>query len=215
MPEFVVLIPAYNEYSSLKKILEKIYRKYPIVIINDCSEDNTKNLKKDFKNLKILNNIKRLGYEHNLIKGINYILKQKYKYVVTFDADGEHHIDNLKKVKSLVKKNNDCDMFIGERSLLNRVSERIISISFYFKFNIKDPLSGFKIYKTSSLKELNKFKNNNLFLVDLVFMFIKMQKKIKNFKIKSVNIKRRQSKVGSFFYANFKILKCLKFIVKN
>ena len=33
--------------------------------------------------------------------------------------------------------------------------------------------------------------------------------------VKSVNIKRRQSKVGSFFYANFKILKCLKFIVKN
>ena len=70
MSEFVVLIPAYNEYSSLKKILEKIYRKYPIVIMNDCSEDNTKNLKKDFKNLKMLNNIKRLGYEHNLIKGI-------------------------------------------------------------------------------------------------------------------------------------------------
>ena len=182
--------------------------------MNDYSDDNTKNLKKNFKKLKIVNNKKRLGYENNLIKGFNYILKQKYKYIVTFDADGEHHIDNLKKVKSLIKKNYDSDMLIGERSILNRFSEKIISISFYFKFKIKDPLSGFKIYKTSTLKKFKMFKNNNLFLVDLIFMFVKRQKKIKNFKIKSVKIKERKSKVGSFLYSNFKILKCLKFIFK-
>ncbi len=181
--------------------------------MNDCSKDNTENLKNDFKKLKILNNKKRLGYENNLIKGFNYIFKEKYKYIVTFDADGEHHINNLKKLNSLIKKNQDCDMLIGERSKLNRFSEKIISLSFSLKFKLKDPLSGFKIYKTSTLKKFNLFDTTDLFLVDLIFMFIKRQKKIKNFKVKSVNIKKRQSKVGSFLYSNYKILKCLKFIV--
>lgn len=128
--------------------------------MNDCSDDNTKNLKKKFKKIKILNNKKRLGYEDNILKGFKYIfvLKQKYKYIVTFDADGEHHVDNLKKLNYLIKKNYNYDMLIGERSILNRFSEKIISISFYFKFNLKDPLSGFKIYKTSSLKKLTCLK---------------------------------------------------------
>lgn len=183
--------------------------------MNDCSDDNTKNLKKKFKKIKILNNKKRLGYEDNILKGFKYIfvLKQKYKYIVTFDADGEHHVDNLKKLNYLIKKNYNYDMLIGERSILNRFTEKIISISFYLKFNLKDPLSGFKIYKTSALKKINLFKTKSLFLVDLILMFIEKQKKIKNFKIKSVHVKKRQSKVGSFLYSNYKILKCLKFIV--
>lgn len=180
--------------------------------MNDCSSDKTKNLKIKFKKIIFFNNKKRLGYENNLKKGFKLLLKKKFEYIVTFDADGEHHINNLKKIEKIISKNSQYDMLIGERSYLNRFSEKIISFLFYQKYNIKDPLTGLKIYKTNSLKKFYKNINEGFFLVDLVNFFLKEKRKIKNFKIISVKIKQRKSKVGSFALANFKVLKCLKFL---
>mgnify|MGYP003682767099 FL=1 len=47
MFKFVILIPSYNEEKTLNKILDKV-RKYQVYVVNDCSTDNTKNLKKNF-----------------------------------------------------------------------------------------------------------------------------------------------------------------------
>lgn len=212
MSRFIILIPSFNEYESLKKILSKIHKKYPILVMNDCSSDRTKNLKFKFKKIIFFNNKKRLGYENNLKNGFKLLLKKKFEYIVTFDADGEHHINNLKKIEKIISKNSQYDMLVGERSHLNRFSEKIVSYLFYKKYNIKDPLTGLKIYKTNSLKKFYKNINEGFFLVDLVNFFLKKKRKIKNFKIISVKIKKRKSKVGSFAHANFKVLKCLKFL---
>jgi len=212
LSRFVILIPSFNEYPSLKKILNKIHKKYPILVMNDCSSDRTKNLNTKFKKIFLCNNKKRLGYENNIKKGFKLLLKRKFEYIVTFDADGEHHINNLKNIEEIISKNPQYDMLIGERSYLNRFSEKIVSYLFYQKYNIKDPLSGLKIYKINSLKKLYKNINEGFFLVDLVNIFLKKKRKIKNFKIISVKIQQRKSKVGSFALANFKVLKCLKFL---
>ena len=212
MSRFIILIPSFNEYPSLKKILSKIHKKYPVLVMNDCSSDRTKNLKIKFKNIFFFNNKKRLGYENNLKKGFKILLKTKFEYIVTFDADGEHHVNNLKKIEKIISENSQYDMLIGERSYLNRFSEKIVSYLFYQKYYIKDPLTGLKIYKTSSLKKFYKNINEGFFLVDLVNIFLKKKRKIKNFKIISVKIKQRKSKVGSFVLANLKVLKCLKFL---
>ncbi len=212
MSRFIILIPSFNEYPSLKKILSKIHKKYPVLVMNDCSSDRTKNLKIKFKNIFFFNNKKRLGYENNVKKGFKILLKTKFEYIVTFDADGEHHVNNLKKIEKIISENSQYDMLIGERSYLNRFSEKIVSYLFYQKYYIKDPLTGLKIYKTSSLKKFYKNINEGFFLVDLVNIFLKKKRKIKNFKIISVKIKQRKSKVGSFVLANLKVLKCLKFL---
>ena len=72
--------------------------------MNDCSSDKTKSLKKKFKKVLFLDNKKRLGYENNLKKGFRYLSKSKFNYIVTFDADGEHHIKNLKKNRKNYKQ---------------------------------------------------------------------------------------------------------------
>ena len=180
--------------------------------MNDCSSDRTKNLNVKFKKIFFFNNKKRLGYENNIKKGFKLLLKKKFEYIVTFDADGEHHIKNLKKIEKIIYENPQYDMLIGERSHINRFSEKIVSYLFYQKYNIKDPLTGLKIYKTNSLKKFYKKINKGFFLVDLVSIFLKKKRKIKNFKIISVKVKQRKSKVGSFAFANFKVLKCLKFL---
>ena len=51
--------------------------------------------------------------------------------------------------------------------------EEVISYFSNLFFNLKDPLSGFKVYKTSIFRN-NNFNNiGDYFLVDLLLFFIK------------------------------------------
>ena len=211
MFRFVILIPSYNEEKTLKKIIKKL-NKNNVYIINDASTDNTKNLKKN-KNIKIINNKKNIGYENSLFKGLKIIKNKKYDYVITMDADGEHSISNIKKMKVFCNKYSP-DLVIGSRSRKNRISEKIISFLFKTKYNILDPLSGFKAYKLSTIRlHLKNYKIKKIFFVDLVYLFIKKKLKIFNINIKS-NVKpNRKSKIGNLLLVNLKIISCLIYLI--
>ena len=174
------------------------------MIVDDCSTDNTK-IDPNITRSKIIINKKRLGYEKSLITGFNFIKKNlKKKYIITFDADGEHPVNSIKKMYKKIKLNN-LDLLIAERDKKNRFSEILLSFIFNKKFRIKDPLSGLKIYKSDTLYKVLKSIKNNYFLVDVIYEFIKKKALIKNMKVKINRIKSRKSRVGNIFYSNCKI----------
>ncbi len=180
--------------------------------MNDCSDDKTSNLQKKFKSIKMITNKKRLGYEKNILKGFKIILKKKTDFIVTFDADGEHHVNNLFKIKKYLENNKDVDLLVGKRSSFNRLSEKIVSNLFEMKLGIKDPLSGLKAYNSISLKKSIPFIKCDYFLTDIITSFYKMKKNIRNINIRSIKVHNRKSKVGLSLYANFKILRSIKLL---
>ena len=96
MSKDIVVIPSFNEYKSLKKIVKLLKGRIKILVINDGSTDKTYSLLKKNK-IETINNKKNLGYELSLIKSF-YYLKDKYpkvKNIVTFDADGEHKVNDI------------------------------------------------------------------------------------------------------------------------
>ncbi len=212
MLKFIILIPSFNEERSLIKILKKI-RNFKVQIIDDCSEDNTFKILQKFKNIMIHRNKKNIGYEQSLKKGFDLIRNRKFDYIITMDADGEHSIENLKKIIKFCRKNNP-DLVIGNRHRKNRYLELILSYLFKLKFNVLDPLSGFKAYKIDKLNfVLKRNKIRNFFLVDLLVNFIDHKMHVKTINIKTNTKPRRKSKVGSFFWVNLKIFSCFKFIL--
>jgi len=212
MFKFIILIPSYNEEKSLLKILKKI-KNFKIQIIDDNSSDNTYEIIKNFKDVKIFKNKKNIGYEQSLIKGFDLLRNSDFNYVITMDADGEHSTSNLKKLVEFCKKYNP-DLVIGNRYRKNRFLELALSYLFKLRFNILDPLSGFKVYKLNKLNFiLKKNKIKKYFLVDLLINFIKLKMIIKTVNIKTNLRPKRNSKVGGFFHVNLKILSCLRFIL--
>ena len=210
MLELAILIPAYNEEKNIKTVLSKL-QKYNVYLINDGSKDKTLEFAKEFTNVKISNNKKNLGYENSLIKGFNIILKKNFKYILTIDADGEHSLNKIKQFYKFAIST-DSDLVVGKRSKFNRISEKVISFFFKIKFNISDPLSGFKLYKTSALKKIIlNIKDDNTFLVKILYFFLKKKYTVKNFDI-FVN-KRYGSRVGNSLSTNIKIMKLIFYIV--
>ena len=212
MSKFIILIPSYNEKRSLLKILKKI-KNFKVQIVDDHSTDDTYKIVKNFKNVSIFRNKKNIGYEQSLLKGFDLLKNSNFNYVITMDADGEHSTNNLKKIVKFCQKYNP-DLVIGNRYRKNRFLESILSYLFELRFNILDPLSGFKVYKLNKLYFiLKKNKIRKYFLVDLLINFIRLKMIIKIINIKTNLKPKRSSKVGGFFYVNLKILSCLRFIL--
>ena len=208
---YIILIPSHNELRSLKKIYLSIKKiNLNCIIIDDNSTDNTSTwLKKN--NALFFRNAKKMGYEKSLLKGFSYISKRlNYKYIVTFDADGEHKVSDLKKIIHFHKKTKP-DILICNRFKFNRWSEYLLSFIFNLKFEIKDPLSGLKIYSSLKLNKVMKKIKKNMYLVDIIKIFKNKNYKIKNYQI-DVNKRIGFSRVGRDFLVNLKILSLIKLI---
>ena len=115
-----LLILAFNE----EKFIENVIKKYidifnEVIVIDDCSIDNTKliveGLKESNKNLTLISNEKNMGAGKSLEIGINYFLKSNNEYLIKIDGDDQFSKkDVLFLYKLLEKEHYDfikCDRF--------------------------------------------------------------------------------------------------------
>ena len=206
MAKLAVLIPSYNELNNIKKIARY---KYNFLVVDDYSSDQT-DLFLKIKKINFIKNKKNLGYEKSLIKGMKFLISKNVKTICTIDADNEHPIKKIDALYKYFKKNN-LDILVCNRKSQNRFLEKVLSFFFFKKHKIKDPISGMKFYKTSSLKKIINYCSDNYFLVELIYFGIKKNYKIKNFEIKTKK-NLNDSKIGFGFKTQLKIINTLKFV---
>ena len=201
----IILIPCYNEKKTIIKILNSIKKKkLKYLVIDNNSNDGTKEILKKNKINYQVNKIK--GYESTILYGFKYILKNNpnFDYIITLDADGEHKINEIKLfLKTL---NSKPDLVVGNRNRKNRILESVLSALFKIKFNIADPLSGYKAYSKKIIKDFRHYEHN-LFLTDIINFNYK-KKKLTNIAITSPK-RKGLTKQGPSFQTNIKILKIL------
>ncbi len=202
--EIAIIIPAYNEASTIENIIHNVNKFGTIVLINDGSTDDTLALAKKH-NIIIINNEKNFGYDESLNIGFNYS-KNKFKYLVTFDADGQHSPEDLNKIIS--KLNENYDLIYGSRNKVNRLSEKIFLYLSKKLFKILDPLTGLKAINLEKFRNKSEFSKYNSLGSELIF-FAKM----KSYKITSIsiNISSRKdiSRIGGIFKSNLLVLKAM------
>ena len=212
MSKNLIIIPSFNEKTSLLKILKKIENKNYVLVMDDCSTDDTSKIIQNRKKLRIISNKKNYGYEKNLLKAFRKVINSDFEYVITFDADGEHDFKDIEKIKKYLKIKKP-DLLIGTRAKKNRFAESVVGVFFKFFYKLEDPLSGFKAYRIDKLRNVIKEIKNDFYLVDIIKLFLKKQYKVDSIKINSNIFKKRIARVGSNFKASIKILKCIKLLI--
>ena len=84
-----VLIPAYNEEKTIKKVIEDVKRyTNNVIVVVDGSTDNTAEIVRR-ENVSIIINPKNLGLTKSIKKGFQYALDSGYDAIVKLDADGQ------------------------------------------------------------------------------------------------------------------------------
>ena len=158
-------IPAFNEEKNIAKMIVKLKKIYDeIIVCNDGSADLTGEIAENLGAI-VINHKQNLGYG----AGINSILKKSKEIdtdiLVTFDADGQHKVEDVKKVIEPIK-NGDADLVIGSR-FLSKTKEKIpeyrkIGINIITKVTnaglkkkITDSQSGFRAYSKDLISKLD------------------------------------------------------------
>jgi polyprenyl-phospho-N-acetylgalactosaminyl synthase len=111
-----VVVPAYNEGAVIRNVIEALCGVFPnIVVVNDGSSDDTAAVLRSLP-IILLNHAVNLGQGAALQTGITYALSRGADYIVTFDADGQHRVDDglaaLQEIKA-----RPCDAVCGSRFL--------------------------------------------------------------------------------------------------
>ena len=133
-----ILIPIYNDWQSISKLLDEINLnilnldyEVSVVIVNDASnhdrQDEEKNLE-NIRSVKILNMKINQGHARCIATGLKYIYeKEDFDYVIPMDGDGEDRPEEIKEFLNKIK-DSDNKALVGER--IKRSENLIFQISY-------------------------------------------------------------------------------------
>ena len=112
--QFSVVIPLYNKEKyveqTLKSVVGQTYQNFEVVIVNDCSTDNSVDVVKDIDDhrIKIIEHSENKGLSASRNTGIN---AATYPYIAFLDADDYWDSTYLETILSLIKEYPDESVF--------------------------------------------------------------------------------------------------------
>lgn len=113
-----IVIPAYNEGEVIAGVISHIKQFYQnIIVVDDCSTDNTGAIANTAGAIVLRHPI-NLGQGASLETGIRFALLQNAETIITFDADGQHRVEDI-SVLSHRQGETNADIVIGSRFLGN------------------------------------------------------------------------------------------------
>lgn len=113
-----VLIPTYNNVSTLNDVVEGVLRYVAdVIVVNDGSTDDTESVLKRFDGrIKVVSYCRNRGKGYALKQGFKVAKEAGFRYVVTIDSDGQHRPSDLPAfILAIVR--NPGRMIVGTRDL--------------------------------------------------------------------------------------------------
>ena len=113
----LIVIPAYNEQGKIGHVVEKIPPDLAeeIVVVNDCSKDQTANEAKN-AGATVINHPKNMGVGAGIRSGIDYALANNFDIIAILSGDDQHDPNDLYGVLKLILEQG-YDFVQGSRRL--------------------------------------------------------------------------------------------------
>ena len=125
MMKVKILIPVYNDWQSLLKLIDEINTlpisqefELSIIVVNDASNHDRQDDKKKLENIhsiKILNMKINQGHARCIATGLKYIYeKEDFDYVIPMDGDGEDRPEEIREFINQIE-NSSGKPIVGKR----------------------------------------------------------------------------------------------------
>jgi glycosyltransferase involved in cell wall biosynthesis len=159
-----VVIPAFNEGTVIADVARAVSQRYAnVVVVDDGSADET------FASARtgarfVLRHMLNRGQGAALQTGISFALRQGAEYVVTFDADGQHRVEDIDAMLRPIVEG-ECEITLGSRFLGEAVgipaSRRMmlkLAVVFTRVFNrlhVTDAHNGLRAFSRRAAERIN------------------------------------------------------------
>ena len=97
MNNTIVVIPAYNEEKTIRKVIERSLPYVDVCVVNDGSKDKTAEIVKSIPNVICIDHIKNTHIPQAILDGMKYAIGQEYEYIITMDAGLSHKPEELNR----------------------------------------------------------------------------------------------------------------------
>jgi glycosyltransferase involved in cell wall biosynthesis len=178
--QLTVIIPAYNEAENLKIILPDLIslcdeNNWQIIIVNDGSRDNTRDILGTFPvsdHFTVIHHKLNKGYGAAIKSGISACHTE---YCITIDADGQHQFEEIERLfNCMIAK--DADMIVGSRkgvqsaSVARGVGKWLIRMiaRILMKVPVHDINSGMKVYRTDLAQKYIRLAPDTMSYSDII-----------------------------------------------
>lgn len=203
----LIVIPAFNEENNIVNVIRDIRNSIPesdydILVINDCSLDNTSTNARLAEGVKVVDLPFNLGIGGAVQTGFKYAYSNGYQYMVQIDGDGQHIPKEVEKLVDAMTRSG-CDMVIGSRFLdiksyrttwSRRLGIKVFYVLFrmLIKTKVTDSTSGFRIYNRKSIELLRKYYPDDYPEPDAIIVLKKY-----GLSISEVGVEMREREHGS------------------
>ena len=174
MSDSVVIIPTYNEMENIEKMVHQVFsyeKEFHLLVVDDNSPDGTAEKVKELQvtypgMLHLIQREGKLGLGTAYIRGFDWSLEHKYKYIFEMDCDFSHNPDDLIRLYDACA-GGGAKLAIGSRyykggKIKNWPISRVLMsyfASIYVRMilwiGIKDTTAGFKCYTAEALEKVN------------------------------------------------------------
>lgn len=158
-----VIIPVYNESKVIKGVLDKVLKNFKhVVCVNDGSSDNSSSEISKTKAYLVEHPI-NMGQGAALQTGIEFARGLPVDYFVTFDADGQHRISDVKTMLNEIRKGKH-DIILGSRFMGDAIgmkTSKLLVLKLAIKFSnitsglkLTDTHNGLRVFNRNVAEEL-------------------------------------------------------------
>lgn len=211
------VIPAFNEEKTVFDVVSGIKVLFPegeVIVVDDASKDGTAERARAAGATIFPHTVNR-GYNVSIKDGFRAAIKQGADIIVTCDADGQHHPEDIARVLEPVTIGT-ADIAVGERSAVPHVAE--VFFSYYTKvfFGVRDPLCGLKAYNRAVYERVGYFDHSKGSLgVQLI-----LEAPSYGLRVAAVPIRVKERPDESRFYfnsarANFRVLRAMWRVIRQ
>lgn len=185
-----IIIPCYNEISTIEKIVEKIKKNYKhiheIIIVDDFSTDGTRQKIENLNVDRVIYNGSNYGKGFSIRKGIE---QASGDIILIQDADLEYEPQDYYKLIAPIKEGS-ADVVYGSRFVgssqkrvlffWHRVFNYFLTLlsNMFTNLNLTDMECGYKLFKHDVIKNINLKENRFGFEPEITAKISKLDIKI-------------------------------------
>lgn len=159
-----IVIPAYNEGSAIKDTIQAIPRTFPnVIVVDDGSRDDTRERVLETR-ARLIKHPINLGQGAGLQTGIDAaLLDPTIEYIVTFDADGQHRIEDVQDMLAYAEQHRVQivmgSRFLGKAINMPKTKRAILKAAVWFSnitsgVHLTDTHNGLRVIHRSAAERL-------------------------------------------------------------
>lgn len=170
--QVLVILPTYNEASTLAEVIERLHGAVPtaaVLVVDDASPDGTGDLAAKLAaadgRISVLHRTGKLGLGTAYVEGFRWAAERGYRYVAQMDSDGSHLPAQLPALLDAVRAG--AGLAIGTRWIeggrvvgwpwyrrwVSRTGTRVARLC--LRSRLHDITSGFRVMDASWLERLD------------------------------------------------------------